>query len=66
VQREIFTRIDEISGGGVTVLLAEQNANLALGVANEGHLIAGGRVQLSAPATELRRSDAVRRSYLGD
>ena len=66
VQREIFTRIDEISGGGVTVLLAEQNANLALGVASEGHLIAGGRVQLSAPATELRRSDAVRRSYLGD
>jgi len=66
VQLEIFTRIDEISGGGVTVLLAEQNANLALGVASEGHLIAGGRVQLSAPATELRRSDAVRRSYLGD
>ena len=50
---------------GVTVLLAEQNANMALGVAGYGYILDNGRVGLEGTATELRGNPAVRESYLG-
>ena len=50
---------------GVTVLLAEQNANMALGVAGYGYILDNGRVGLEGTAAELRGNPAVRESYLG-
>ena len=50
---------------GVTVLLAEQNANMALGLAGYGYILDNGRVGLEGTAAELRGNPAVRESYLG-
>jgi branched-chain amino acid transport system ATP-binding protein len=50
---------------GVSVLLVEQNAALALGLADHAYLLETGRVVLAGPADEIRRNDAVRRAYLG-
>ena len=50
---------------GVTVLLAEQNANMALGVAGYGYILDNGRVGLEGTAAALRGNPAVRESYLG-
>jgi len=49
----------------VSVLLVEQNATVALGLADHAYLMETGRVVMSGPATELRRNDAIRRAYLG-
>ena len=49
----------------VSILLVEQNAAMALALANRAYLIETGRVVLSGPADEIKRDDAVRRSYLG-
>ena len=49
----------------VSILLVEQNAAMALALANRAYLIETGRVVLSGAADEIRRDDAVRRSYLG-
>ncbi len=50
---------------GLTVLLVEQNAELALALANRGYVLAAGRLALAAAAEELRRDESVRRAYLG-
>lgn len=50
---------------GVTVLLVEQNAALALSIADEGHVLEGGAITLSSPASELLANDRVREAYLG-
>ena len=50
---------------GVGVLLVEQNAALALGLADRAYLLETGRVVLAGPASEIRKDDAVRRAYLG-
>jgi branched-chain amino acid transport system ATP-binding protein len=50
---------------GVSVLLIEQNATLALGLADHAYLLETGRVVLAGPAAEIRKDDAVRRAYLG-
>ena len=50
---------------GMTILLVEQNAHLALSVADRAYVLETGRVALSGPAAELARDDAVRRAYLG-
>jgi len=47
------------------VLLVEQNAAIALGLADQAYLLETGRVVRSGPASELRQDDAVRRAYLG-
>ncbi len=49
----------------VSVLLVEQNAAVALGLANHAYLMETGRVVMSGPAAELRQNDAIRRAYLG-
>ena len=49
----------------VSILLVEQNAAMALALANRAYLIETGRVVLSGAAAEIKRDDAVRRSYLG-
>jgi branched-chain amino acid transport system ATP-binding protein len=50
---------------GTSLLLVEQNANLALGIAHRGYVLEAGEVRVAGSAAELREDDAVRRAYLG-
>ncbi len=50
---------------GVSVLLVEQNASLALDLADHAYLLETGRVVMGGPADELKRDESIRRSYLG-
>jgi len=66
VVQEIFRIVRAINQReGVSVLLVEQNAALALGLADHAYLLETGRVVLAGPAEEIRQDDAVRRAYLG-
>jgi branched-chain amino acid transport system ATP-binding protein len=62
---KIFGTIRDISAQGVSILLVEQNAKLALEVAQRGYVLEGGLVTLSGVSSELLGSDAVQRAYLG-
>ncbi len=62
---EIGTIIREINARGISVILVEQNAKLALGVAKRCYVLETGNVVLSGEARELMNSDHVRRAYLG-
>jgi branched-chain amino acid transport system ATP-binding protein len=59
----ILRRIREESGVGI--LLVEQNANLALDLADHAYVLETGRIVMSGPAAEIRQDEAIRRSYLG-
>jgi branched-chain amino acid transport system ATP-binding protein len=50
----------------VSILLVEQNAKLALDLADTAYLLETGRVVLSGPSADMRQNDAVRRAYLGE
>ncbi|MNT90021.1 High-affinity branched-chain amino acid transport ATP-binding protein LivF [compost metagenome] len=50
----------------VSILLVEQNAKLALDLADSAYLLETGRIVLSGPAADIRRNDAVRKAYLGE
>ena len=63
--REIFSIIREINDEGTTVLLVEQNANMALSIADRAYVLETGRVVLSGSAAELAASEAVQKAYLG-
>lgn len=63
--RSIFQVIREINREGTTILLVEQNANMALRVANRAYVIEVGRIRMEGPAAELAASDDVRKAYLG-
>ncbi len=63
--KEIFYIIKEINEAGTTVLLVEQNANMALSIAHKAYVLETGRVILSGPASELAASESVRKAYLG-
>jgi branched-chain amino acid transport system ATP-binding protein len=66
VVREIFRILRAINReAGVTLLLVEQNAALALDLADHVFLLETGRVVVSGPSEVLRRDEAIRRSYLG-
>ena len=66
VVREIFRIVRAINREqGVSVLLVEQNASLALELADHAYLLETGRVVLGGPAEQLRRDESIRRSYLG-
>jgi branched-chain amino acid transport system ATP-binding protein len=62
----IFEMIGSIRQQGTTILLVEQNARMALRVANRGYVIQAGYIVLHDAADELLRSDLVRKSYLGE
>jgi len=62
----IFRIIEDINRQGTTILLVEQNARMALGVAHRGYVMQTGRIVLQAAAAELLRSDLVRKTYLGE
>ncbi len=61
----IFRIIREINQQGVTILLVEQNAHMALQVAHTGVVLETGSVAMQGPAADLAKSDAVRKAYLG-
>jgi len=61
----IFRIIREINADGTTILLVEQNAHMALKVANRAYVLETGRIVMEGPAAELAASDEVRKAYLG-
>ncbi|ERI08690.1 ABC transporter ATP-binding protein [Aneurinibacillus aneurinilyticus] len=63
--KTIFRIIEEINQTGTTILLVEQNANMALSIANRAYVIETGRVVLSGTASELNESDQIKMAYLG-
>jgi branched-chain amino acid transport system ATP-binding protein len=66
VVQEIFDHLRAINETDhVSMLLVEQNASLALNLADQAYLLETGRVVLSGPAAEIRADESVRRAYLG-
>lgn len=63
--REIFKIIQEINQQGTTILLIEQNANMALQIANRGYVLESGKIVLNGTGKELLESDEVQKAYLG-
>ncbi|BDG37321.1 MULTISPECIES: ABC transporter ATP-binding protein [Anoxybacillaceae] len=63
--KTIFRIIEEINSFGTTILLVEQNAHMALSVADRAYVIESGRVVLSGTAQELNASEQVKKAYLG-
>lgn len=63
--KQVFQTIKELRDSGFTILLAEQNARVALELADQAYLLENGRVALSGPGAELLDSHEVRRAYLG-
>jgi branched-chain amino acid transport system ATP-binding protein len=62
---QIFTTIGGFKARGITVLLVEQNANLALAIADRGYVIETGRIVMSGPGKELLNDQRIRSAYLG-
>ena len=65
IVRDIFSIIKEINKQGMTILLIEQNANMALHVADVGYVLETGNITLTGPGKELLRDENVRKAYLG-
>jgi branched-chain amino acid transport system ATP-binding protein len=61
----IFKIVKTIAADGTTILLVEQNAHMALGVANRAHVLEVGQIVLEGPAQELAKNDQIRKAYLG-
>ena len=62
---QIFDIIKELHRAGTTILLVEQNAQMALSVADRGYVLETGRVTLTGPGLELLADEAVKKAYLG-
>lgn len=66
VVRDLFDRFAEINAEtGTTMLVVEQNARLALGIADRGYVLESGRISIEGRADELIDDDGIRRAYLG-
>jgi len=65
IVRGIFEIIRDLHQAGVTILLVEQNASLALQIADRAYVLEAGRLTISGPAAELLADERVRRAYLG-
>jgi branched-chain amino acid transport system ATP-binding protein len=65
VVREIFATLSTMNERGTTIVVVEQNANLALAAARHAFVLETGRVVLAGTSADLRRDEGVRRSYLG-
>jgi branched-chain amino acid transport system ATP-binding protein len=63
--KNIFQIIEQINAEGTTILLVEQNANMALSIANRAYVIETGRVVVSGSAAELQSSEQIKQAYLG-
>jgi branched-chain amino acid transport system ATP-binding protein len=65
IVREIFSIIRQLNESGVTILLVEQNANLALETANRGYVLEAGRLTIAGEAGDLLKDERVKQAYLG-
>ena len=65
VVRGIFDIIQELQKEGMTILLVEQNANMALSIANRAYVLETGKISLEGPALEIKANDSVKKAYLG-
>ena len=63
--KEIFSIIQDINAQGTTVLLVEQNAKMALGIADRAYVLETGSVVLSGTGAELAASEDIKKAYLG-
>lgn len=63
---EIFDIIKQVSAGGTTVLLVEQNAKKALSIADRGYVLETGKIVLEGNAQDLLNDESVRKAYLGE
>jgi len=63
--QEIFSIIKEVNDTGVTILLVEQNAKMALNIANRAYVLETGRIVTSGTGAELLADEAVKKAYLG-
>ncbi len=65
VVKDIFSIIETINKRGITVLLNEQNANMALKIADKGYVIETGKVTMAGTGEELLRDESIKEAYLG-
>jgi branched-chain amino acid transport system ATP-binding protein len=66
VTRELFARLGDLNrSDGLTILVVEQNANLALDIGHWGYVLETGRIAVQGPAAQLHDDEAVRKAYLG-
>ena len=63
--KEIFAIIQEVNKQGITILLVEQNAEMALQVADRAYVLESGKIALSGTGHELAESDSIKKAYLG-
>lgn len=63
---EIFDIIKEVSAGGTTVLLVEQNAKKALSISDRGYVLETGKIVLEGKSEELLNNDSIKKAYLGE
>jgi len=64
--RDIFAIVRDLNNQGTTVMLVEQNAHMALGIAHRGYVLETGEVILTDSSSELLRNDEVKKAYLGE
>ncbi|MFX4925961.1 ABC transporter ATP-binding protein, partial [Acinetobacter baumannii] len=65
IVRQIASFIAAIRATGIAVILAEQNAEMALGVADRGYVVENGRIVLEGRAADLARDPAIKKAFLG-
>ena len=65
IVKDIFSIIRKINDEGVTILLVEQNANMALQVADTAYVMETGRITMSGPGRELMANEEIKKAYLG-
>ena len=66
VVKDIFDTIVEINKSGTTILLVEQNANMALSIADRAYVLETGNIVLSGDSKELLEDDSIKSAYLGE
>ena len=66
VIKDIFKIIQEINKQGMTILLIEQNANMALSIANRAYVLETGKIVLSGKASDLLNNESIKSAYLGE
>lgn len=65
IVKEIFNIIKDINDQGVTILLIEQNANMALRIANKAYVLETGKIVLNGSGEELLKNEEIKKAYLG-
>ena len=63
--KEIFEIIKEVNKSGVTILLVEQNAKMALSISDRAYVLETGRVVMTGQSSDLLENDLVKKAYLG-